>query len=47
MRSGFRSPEAWRAWCLRDEAEQLTIAVRKLENLEGYRDGVAEAQVAA
>ena len=47
MNTKTNRPEAWHARCLRDEAEQLTIAVRKLENLEGYRDGVAEAQVAA
>ena len=41
------APEAWLARCLRDEAEQLTIAVRMLEFADGYREGVAEAQVAA
>jgi hypothetical protein len=40
-------PEAWHAKCLRDEAEQLTAAVRMLEWQTGYRDGMAEAQVAA
>jgi len=40
-------PEAWHAQCLRDEAEQLTIAVRMLEFQAGYRDGVTESQVAA
>ncbi|UYM26599.1 hypothetical protein SEA_BAUER_50 [Arthrobacter phage Bauer] len=40
-------PEAWHARCLRDEAEQLTIAVRMLEFAAGYHDGVSEAQVAA
>lgn len=40
-------PEAWHAKCLRDEAEQLTAAVRMLEWQAGYRDGTAEAQVAA
>lgn len=40
-------PEAWHARVLRDEAEQLTIAVRMLEFADGYREGVAEAQVAA
>jgi hypothetical protein len=40
-------PEAWHAQVLRDEAEQLTIAVRMLEFADGYREGVAEAQVAA
>ena len=40
-------PESWHARCLRDEAEQLTIAVRMLEFADGYREGVAEAQVAA
>lgn len=40
-------PEAWQARCLHDYAEQLTIAVRMLEFADGYREGVAEAQVAA
>lgn len=40
-------PEAWHARALHDYAEQLTIAVRMLEFAAGYRDGVAEAQVAA
>jgi hypothetical protein len=47
MRSGYVSPEAWRAQVLRDEIEQLTAFVRKLEWQGGYFDGVAEAQVAA
>jgi hypothetical protein len=42
-----RKPEAWHAQVLRDEIEQLTIAVRMLEFADGYREGVAEAQVAA
>ncbi|QIG57718.1 hypothetical protein PP358_gp47 [Arthrobacter phage Shoya] len=40
-------PEAWHARALHDYAEQLTIAVRMLEFADGYREGVAEAQVAA
>ncbi|AYN58888.1 hypothetical protein PP634_gp62 [Arthrobacter phage Richie] len=40
-------PEEWHARCLRDEAEQLTIAVRMLEFAAGYHNGVNEAQVAA
>ena len=40
-------PEAWHARVLRDEVEQLTIAVRMLEFADGYREGVNEAQVAA
>lgn len=40
-------PEAWYAQCLRDEAEQLTVAVRMLEFEAGRQVGVAEAQVAA
>jgi hypothetical protein len=40
-------PEAWHAQCLRDLSEQLTAAVRMLEFAAGYRDGVAESQVAA
>lgn len=40
-------PEAWHAQCLRDEAEQLTVAVRMLEFNAGYAAGVQEAQVAA
>jgi hypothetical protein len=47
MRSGYKSPEAWQAVALREYSEQLTAAVRKLENLAGYWDGVAEARVAA
>jgi hypothetical protein len=47
MKSGYQSPEAWSAVALREYSEQLTAAVRKLENLSGYWDGVAEAQVAA
>jgi len=39
-------PEAWHARALHDYAEQLTVAVRMLENLEGYRAGVQEARVA-
>jgi len=40
-------PEAWHAQCLRDEADQLAIAVRMLEFNAGYAAGVAESQVAA
>jgi hypothetical protein len=40
-------PEAWHARALHDYAEQLTIAVRMLEFAAGYREGVAEAQIAA
>lgn len=40
-------PEAWHAQCLRDEADQLAVAVRMLEFQAGYREGVSEAQVAA
>ena len=40
-------PEAWHALCLRDEAEQLAIAVRMLEFNAGYTAGVSEAKVAA
>jgi hypothetical protein len=43
----YTRPEAWHARALHDYAEQLTIAVRMLEFAAGYRDGVAEAQVAA
>lgn len=32
-------PEAWRAQVLRDEAEQLTAAVRLLENRAGWFEG--------
>jgi hypothetical protein len=42
-----KNPEAWHARALHDYAEQLTIAVRMLEFADGYREGVAEAQVAA
>ena len=42
-----RRPESWHARVLRDEAEQLTAAIRMLEFADGYREGVAEAQVAA
>lgn len=42
-----QTPEAWRAFCLSDESEQLTAAVRILEHAAGYRDGVTEAAVAA
>jgi hypothetical protein len=45
-RPGTR-PEEWHARVLRDEVEQLTIAVRMLEFADGYREGVNEAQVAA
>lgn len=41
------SPESWRAIVLRDEAEQLTAAVRMLEFQSGYSAGVDEAMVAA
>jgi len=41
------SAESWMAQCLRDEANQLAIAVRMLEWQAGYSTGVAEAQVAA
>lgn len=41
------APEVWHAQCLRDEIEQLTIAVRMLEFNAGYSNGVAEARVAA
>lgn len=41
------APEVWHASCLRDEIEQLTVAVRMLEFQDGYREGVAEARVAA
>jgi hypothetical protein len=47
MSKTYMRPEAWHARVLRDEAEQLTIAVRMLEFADGYREGVAEAQVAA
>ena len=47
MRSNYKSPEAWRAAVLRDEAEQLAVAVQMLADLEGYQRGVSEAQVAA
>ncbi|AYR01562.1 hypothetical protein PP639_gp062 [Arthrobacter phage Seahorse] len=47
MKSGYSSPEAWRAQVLRDEIDQLHVAVRKLEWQTGYFDGVNEAQVAA
>jgi len=40
-------PEAWHAQCLRDEANQLAIAIRMLEFQAGYSSGVTEAQVAA
>jgi hypothetical protein len=40
-------PEAWHARALHEYAEQLTIAVRMLEFAAGYREGVAEAQIAA
>ena len=47
MNHQVKGPEAWHARTLRDYAEQLTIAVRMLEFADGYREGVAEAQVAA
>ena len=40
-------PEAWHAQCLRDEANQLAIAIRMLEFQAGYSNGVTEAQIAA
>ena len=47
MNTRTNRPESWHARALHDYAEQLTVAVRMLENLEGYRAGVNEAQVAA
>ena len=41
------SAEAWMAQCLRDEADQLAVAVRMLEWQAGYSAGVTEALVAA
>ena len=40
------SAESWRAQVLRDEAEQLMVAVMMLANLEGHQAGVREARVA-
>jgi hypothetical protein len=47
MNTQRNRPEAFHARALHDYAEQLTIAVRMLENQSGYFNGVAEAQVAA
>ena len=46
MNTKTNRPESWHARALHDYAEQLTVAVRMLENLEGYRAGVQEARVA-
>ena len=46
-RKKYTRPEAWHSQVLRDEADQLSIAVRMLEFAAGYRAGVSEAQVAA
>jgi hypothetical protein len=43
----YTRPEAWHAQVLRDEIEQLTVAVRMLEFSAGYQAGVNESQVAA
>jgi hypothetical protein len=43
----YTRPEAWHAQCLREEAEQLTVAVRMLEFGAGREAGLAEARVAA
>jgi hypothetical protein len=43
----YTRPEAWHARCLRDEIEQLSVAVRMLEFEAGRQAGVNEAQVAA
>ena len=40
-------PESWHARCLKDEAEQLAVAVQMLADLEGYQRGVSEARIAA
>lgn len=45
--SMIRTPQAWHAQVLRDEADQLAAACRMLEFQQGYSAGVAEAQVAA
>lgn len=47
MNTKQNRPEAFHARALHDYSEQLTIAVRMLEHAAGYREGVAEAWVAA
>jgi len=47
MNTRKNRPESWHARCLRDEAEQLSIAVQMLADLEGYQRGVSEARIAA
>lgn len=41
------TPQAWHAQTLHDYAEQLMVAVQMLAHLEGYKEGVNEARVAA
>jgi len=47
MNTRKNRPESWHARCLKDEAEQLAVAVQMLADLEGYQRGVSEAWVAA
>ena len=47
MNTRKNRPEAFHARCLREEAEQLAVAVQMLADLEGYQRGVSEAWVAA
>jgi hypothetical protein len=47
MNTRKNRPEAFHARCLKDEAEQLAVAVQMLADLEGYQRGVSEARIAA
>ena len=47
MNTRKNRPEAFHARALHDYAEQLTVAVQMLADLEGYQRGVSEARIAA
>jgi len=47
MNTRKNRPESWHARCLREEADQLAVAVQMLADLEGYQRGVSEARIAA
>ena len=47
MNTRTNRPESLHARCLKDEAEQLAVAVQMLADLEGYQRGVSEARIAA
>jgi len=47
MNTRKNRPEAFHARCLKDEADQLAVAVQMLADLEGYQRGVSEARIAA